>query len=386
MTGTSLDAIDIAACRFGEASDGDLPPGIELIAFHSAQWPSKLREVLMELATSERIDMNVLARTHFLLAHEYAHAVQEILDKSGLAATQIRAIGLHGQTIRHLPTPAPVADGLEAVGATLQLGSGSALAAISGIDVVSDFRSADVALGGQGAPLVPMFDYWFLRSKTANRLIVNIGGIANVTWLPVNALPDEVIAFDSGSGNMLLDSIARRYFGLTYDSDGALAREGKIDGELLAEFLSHPYFAMHPPKSTGRELFSERFLAVVHEKIADGTLNAKDALATLTELTARSISMSTEWTNAKSQPIEITVSGGGALNKYLMERLEANAHFASVASSEIYGIPVSAKEAIAFAFFAKAFVEEIQIHLPTTTGASHRATLGSISRALQQQS
>jgi anhydro-N-acetylmuramic acid kinase len=385
MTGTSLDAIDIAACRFGEASEGGLPPGIELIAFHSAQWHPQIRELLMELATSQLVDMNKLTRTHFLLAHEYAKVVEEILDKSKLSSNQIRAIGLHGQTVRHLPTPAPATDGLMPVGATLQLGSGSALAAISGIDVVSDFRSADVALGGQGAPLVPMFDYWFLRSKVINRLIVNIGGIANVTWLPNNALPDDVIAFDSGPGNMLLDSIARRYFNMPFDLNGALARDGKIDDELLAELLSHPYFSMQPPKSTGRELFSEEFLSVIHKRIADGTLSTKDALATLTELTARSISMSIEWTNGKNQPLEIIVSGGGAMNKYLIERLEANAPFARVASSELYGIPVNAKEAIAFAFFAKAFVEDIAIHLPSTTGAIRKATLGSMSCALQQR-
>ena len=383
MTGTSLDAIDVAAGRFGEPSDDDLSSGIELIAFHSTQWPSALREVLMQLATSERVDMNLLARTHFLLAREYASAVREILDKSGLSANDIRAIGLHGQTVRHLPTPVQAADGLESVGATLQLGSGSALAAISGIDVVSDFRSADVALGGQGAPLVPMFDYFFLRSKNVARLIVNIGGIANVTWLERNASPNNVIAFDSGPGNMLLDSVARHYFDLPFDFNGSLAREGKIDEGLLAELLSHPYFALRPPKSTGRELFSEQFLAVTHEKIANGIISRKDALATLAELTARSIAMSVNWTNGKNQPLEMIVSGGGAMNKYLMERIEANAPNARIASSELFSIPVNAKEAIAFAFFAKAFVEEIPVHLPATTGASRATVLGSMSRGVK---
>ena len=317
MTGTSLDAIDIAACRFYQQSTGERWSGIELIAFHSIEWPAPLREILMEIATSDRVEMDLLARTHFLLAHEYARAVREILEKSKLSANEIRAIGLHGQTVRHLPTPASVGEGLTAVGATLQLGSGSALAALSGIDVVSDFRSADIALGGQGAPLVPMFDYWFLRSERINRLIVNIGGIANVTWLKANSSADEVIAFDSGPGNMLLDALTRKYFNMPFDLEGKIARVGKIDEGLLEEFLSHPYFGMQPPKSTGRELFSEKYIAVVHEKISDGKLRAEDAVATLTELTAMTISMSFELINGKKSPSEMIVSGGGAIGPRL---------------------------------------------------------------------
>lgn len=378
MSGTSLDGIDVAICGFANTE-------ITLAGFYSAEWPAPLREVLMELATAERVNMDVLTQTHFQLAEEYAKAAEAALRESGIPASSIRAIGLHGQTVRHLPSsPMP---------ATLQLGSGAALAAISGIDVVSDFRSADIALGGQGAPLVPMFDYHFLRSDSTmddrsskddrpstNRLIVNIGGIANVTWLPKNARELDVIAFDSGPGNMLLDSIAKRYFNIPFDRNGELARAGRIDESLLAELLAHPYFKPPPPKSTGRELFSENFLKDLDRKISESRLSTKDALATLTELTARSIAGSLDFVNAKSHPVEMIVSGGGAFNEYLMERIASNAPKALVITSDAYNIPAKAKEAIAFAFFAKAFIENIAIHLPATTGARRKAVLGSLSK------
>ena len=366
MSGTSLDGIDVAACRFAEKQ-------IELLAFHSVDWKMGLREQLMEFATAERIEMDDLVRAHFELAREYADAVKTTLRETGISPTSIRAIGLHGQTVRHLPSPP--------IPATFQLGSGAALAAISGIDVVSDFRSADIALGGQGAPLVPMFDRYFLQNDTTDRLIVNIGGIANVTWLPARAKDTDVIAFDCGPGNMLLDSIAQRYFGKPFDANGDIARSGKIDRDVLDEFLSNPYFKTLPPKSTGRELFSESFLGNLNRKIAAGKLFPQDTLASLTELTAITILRSFDFLKRKTQEAEIIVSGGGAFNTFLLERMNTNAlPHTSIHSSDAFGIPPKAKEAIAFAFFAHAFVESIPIHLPSTTGASRRTTLGTLSK------
>jgi anhydro-N-acetylmuramic acid kinase len=361
MSGTSLDAIDVAACRF----EGQK---IELLGFHSQPWPEKLRATLFELATAAHVSMDMLVQTHFDLATEYAAAVREAVKVCNLAHQDIRAIGLHGQTVRHLPPKA-----------TLQLGSGAALAALTRIDVVSDFRSADIALGGQGAPLVPMFDNYFLRSEDSSRLVVNIGGIANVTWIPKSAAADDVVAFDTGPGNMMIDALAQKYFRVPFDRDGELARSGTIDEVLLEELLSNPYFKLPPPKSTGRELFGENFLRRVYERIEQNLLQPKDAIATVTELTTRSIAQCFNFVHA-APPIEIIVSGGGARNTYLMERLRASITNARVASSDVFGIPSNAKESIAFAFFAKAFVERIAIHLPQTTGAAHRTALGSLSR------
>jgi anhydro-N-acetylmuramic acid kinase len=372
MSGTSLDGIDVAACRF----EGKR---IELVAFHSVEWEPSLRARILEFATAERIEMSDLVRAHFELAGEYAKAVETTLHNANIAPSHVRAIGLHGQTIRHLP--------FASIPSTFQLGSGAALAAMTGIDVVSDFRAADIALGGQGAPLVPMFDYYFLQSDSIDRLIVNIGGIANVTWLPcmiahaAKTKDNDVIAFDCGPGNMLLDFITRRYFGKPFDEHGDIARTGKIDRALLDEFLSNPYFTTAPPKSTGRELFSEKFLDGLNKKIADGKLLPQDALATLTELTALSIMRSFYFLETKTNEIEIIVSGGGAFNTFLLERMKAHAsQHASISSSDAFGIPAKAKEAIAFAFFAHAFMEAIPIHLPKTTGASWQTTLGSLSR------
>ncbi|HWF44676.1 MAG TPA: anhydro-N-acetylmuramic acid kinase, partial [Candidatus Kapabacteria bacterium] len=237
MTGTSLDAIDVAACRFSLDSMRKRPESehaeVEVIEFSSSPWPKPMREILMTLATATDVSMDLLARTHFALAEYYANAVRDCLASAKLTYKDIRAIGLHGQTIRHLPHPTAIAE-IPDIRATFQLGSGSALAARSQIDVVSDFRSADVALGGQGAPLVPMFDYAFLRSKTTNRLIVNIGGISNVTWIPHSAAHQDVLAFDCGPGNMLMDAVTRKYFGEPFDRKGDRARSGIIDKALLA--------------------------------------------------------------------------------------------------------------------------------------------------------
>ncbi len=377
MTGTSLDAIDLAVCRFEGIR-------VELLRFQSTPWTAAVREKLFNLATSDFVRMDDVARLHFVLAREYARAVNETLQAGKIDAGDIRAIGLHGQTVRHLP--------LE--GATLQLGSGTALAVLTGIDVVSDFRGADVALGGQGAPLMPMFDYAFLKSETSDRATLNVGGIANITWLPKSAREDEVVAFDTGPGNMLLDLVCQKYFHEPFDQDGLRARSGSISGVFLSEMLGHSYFALAPPKTTGRELFGAPFIAPMLEAVDRGELRAEDALATLTELTARSIAESFRFTSSRgpvnepsstvgdrSSTFELIMSGGGTRNTFLVERIKTNAPNANVISSDVFGIPVSAKEAIAFAFFAKAFLEEIPIHLPRTTGARTRATLGSLAKA-----
>jgi anhydro-N-acetylmuramic acid kinase len=202
-----------------------------------------------------------------------------------------------------------------------------------------------------------------------------------VTWLPAHAKDTDVIAFDCGPGNMLLDSITRRYFGKSFDNNGNIARSGKIDFNILDESLSNPYFKTSPPKSTGRELFSESFLGNIHEKIATGKLLPENALVSLTELTAISILRSFDFLKRKAQEAEIIVSGGGAFNTFLLERMNANAlEHMIIQSSDTFGIPPKAKEAIAFAFFAYAFVESIPIHLPSTTGATRRTTLGTLSK------
>ncbi len=360
MSGTSLDGIDVALCRF------PCPGKVEMLYHKTYDWPIELRNRLSVLVSAQEFSVDELTSLNFDLAHAYAAAVEQLLEDSGTARKDVCAIGLHGQTIRHLPGSA-----------TWQLGSGTALAALTYIDTVHDFRSADVALGGQGAPLVPMFDLIFLHSAEKDRLVTNIGGITNVTYVPRTGDAAKVIAYDTGPGNMIIDALAQRWFNRPYDSNGDIARSGKIDEEILQSFLSHPYFVLDPPKSTGRELinsdFLPRFSAFLNRFLPE------DLLATATELTARTLSTAA---NNVGTSVELVLSGGGAKNEFLVERINALLHpGSSVVLSHELGIDAQAKESIAFAFFAKARIEEQLIHLPKTTGASRQILLGSVAKA-----
>lgn len=367
MSGTSLDGIDVVIARF----DG----GVECISHHATDFAPEFRSLLYECATARRIDIDTLVRAHFVLARVYAEGVQAALAAADLSSTDIRAIGAHGQTIRHLPIPMAATADTPAVGATFQLGSGAALAALSGIDVVSDFRSADVALGGQGAPLVPMFDTVFLQDDHRDRVALNIGGIANVTILPARSSGKEIVAFDSGPGNMIIDELMRRFFDKPYDEDGNVAASGTLNEELLTRMMLDDYFAAPAPKSTGRELFGGKFLAQFTNAVENVKISAVDAVTTATELTARSTAFALTGCQA-----DIYVSGGGAKNLFLLERLRVLIPGCTVTTSADLGILPEAKEGVAFAFFAKAFLDEIPIHLPKTTGASRTQILGSLAR------
>jgi len=363
MTGTSMDAIDVVIARFDEVP--------EVIIETSTPLHPVLRKILMDLATKEEMNIDLFVQTHFDLAKEYSKAVALAITKAGLKKSDISAIGLHGQTIRHLPKE----------GATFQLGSGAALAAMSGIDVVSDFRSADIALGGEGAPLIPMFDYRFLRSNDRNRILLNIGGIANLTFIPADAFEDDVMAFDTGPGNMIIDNLAQEFFNIPFDENGSFAAEGDIDEELLEQLLRNQYFKKAPPKSAGREDFGEKILSIFREKILPGKLFPDDALTTATEFTARSIAQAISFLPINdSYPTEIIASGGGVKNLFLCNRIKTLLPKTEFQISDEIEIPSQAKEALAFAWFAKAFLEDEYIHLPKTTGASRKVILGSLSK------
>jgi anhydro-N-acetylmuramic acid kinase len=359
MSGTSLDGIDVALCRFAG------PGKVDLLIHRTYDWPRELRERLAVLVGAGMFSVDELTTLNFDLARAYGAATEQLLEESKIARSNVRAIGLHGQTIRHLPASL----------ATWQLGSGSALAALTQIDVVHDFRSADVALGGQGAPLVPMFDLLFLHSPVQDRLVTNIGGITNVTYIPRSGKPDEVIAYDTGPGNMIIDALAQQLFGRPYDNDGELAKSGTIDEVLLSELLAHPYFLQAPPKSTGRELMQADFIS---RFVMKSELSPKDAIATGTELTARTLA---DAANKLPSTVELVLSGGGAKNGFLVERIQNQLREgSSVVLSHKLGIDEQAKESIAFAFFAKARIDKQLIHLPKTTGASRAILLGSVAR------
>ncbi len=370
MTGTSLDGIDCVVAAF------EARPVV--VASHTYPIPSEIREELLSFATEQKVDLEQLVRMHFVLAQLYSIAVSECLSMANIPPETIKAIGVHGQTIRHLPKKIFFHADLPPVGATFQLGSGPALAALTGIDVVSDFRSADIALGGEGAPLVPMFDARFLQSREKDRVTLNIGGIANITYLP--RWEKGILAFDTGPGNMIMDALADRYFNVSYDKDGLLASQGEVDELLLSKMLEHHYFSAPPPKSTGRELFGREFFNVFVDAVESDKLPEADALRTATELTARSIAEAIRSTHPQVETLEIIASGGGARNHLLMGRLQELLPRATVVTSDTYGIASELKEALAFAYFAKAFVDQDRIHLVQTTGASRQIILGSLSR------
>lgn len=366
MSGTSLDGIDVVLCRFDE-------PRIELLAHRTFDWPTTLHRKLRELVSAEYYSIDELATLHVELSRAYADGVNQLLASNGISSTDVRAIGLHGQTIRHLPH----------LGATWQLGSGAALAAFTQIDVVHDFRSADVALGGQGAPLVPMFDLVFLSSSDRNRLVTNIGGIANVTYIPRSGIREDVTAFDTGPGNMIVDTLTQEFLGRAYDENGVVASSGTIDQALLSNLLSHRFFRQPPPKSTGRELMQHDFIPQFTDRVRSHALTIEDALATAVELTAITLVAAANNGDTKKGPnsdFDLILSGGGAKNGFLVSRIASHLPSgASIILSSDLGIDPQAKESIAFAYFAKAFIERIHIHLPHTTGASRMTVLGSLS-------
>lgn len=375
MTGTSMDAIDVVIARFT-----GFP---EIMSVYSEPLRPEVRSILLDLAVKNEVNMEQLVRMHFVLAKLYANAVHAALKIAKLQSKDIRAIGLHGQTIRHLPKSENVFEAFLATGATFQLGSGSALAALTGIDVVSDFRSGDIVLGGEGAPLVPMFDNAFIRSDETDRILLNIGGIANLTFLPVEKDENKILAFDTGPGNMILDELAQKLFGVAFDENGEIARSGKLDLTLLDKLLSDPYFPKSPPKSTGRELFGQPYISQIVNRVTDGSLTGRDAMRTALELTARSIANSIAFlpigTNNGIRT-ELIVSGGGVRNAFLFQRIAELLPELRVLPADKIGIPSQAKEALAFAWFAKAFLLDERIHLPLTTGASRKIILGSLSK------
>lgn len=353
MSGTSLDGIDAVL-----ADCGPSPP--RLIAHHHRPFPDALRDELASLCVPgpDEIERSGLAAQK--LTQEYAQAVQQLLAGAGVARDSIRAIGAHGQTIRHRPD----------LGFTVQLNAPSLLAELTGIDVIADFRSRDVAAGGHGAPLVPAFHAAAFSSE-APRAVVNLGGISNLTGLPGGAEP--VIGFDCGPGNLLLDAWTRRHFDLPFDRDGRIAASATPDPDLLALLLAEPYFDLEPPKSTGRELFS---LVWLDRLTGQRTMTPATMLATLTRLTAVVIGRAIgRWF---PQARDVVVCGGGAHNIALLDMLRLECAPRPVLSSTQLGIAAEHVEALAFAWLAHEHLNRRPGNVPSVTGARGPRLLGAL--------
>ena len=358
MSGTSLDGIDVALCSFNENSTENT--ACQTLAMHFLPYPAEIKTTLLALHTPSENELETSILVGNTLAVMTADAVKSLLTSAKMPANNITAIGFHGQTIRHRPE----------LGFTLQIGNAALLAELTGIKVVADFRSRDIAAGGQGAPLVPAFHQEVFASKTVNRAIVNIGGIANVTYLGKNG---TVLGFDSGPGNMLLDSWTKLKTGSDYDKNGQLAGTGVVLQTLLSGMLAEPYFALPPPKSTGRDLFNDHWLKQ-HQLYPH--LRPQDVARTLVALTTHTIH------DAIAQDCddveEVYVCGGGAHNTLLMSDLKNMMNGRLLATTDDLGVGVDWVEAAAFAWLAKQTLENKPSNLPAVTAAKGLRVLGAI--------
>ncbi|MDT9002184.1 anhydro-N-acetylmuramic acid kinase [Paucibacter sp. APW11] len=355
MSGTSLDGVDGVIARFPEAG------GIEVIAHQHQPFPAELRAELLALNSSGADELRRAALAGNALARSYAALIERLRAEAPQA--DIRAIGAHGQTVRHQPGSG------DGIGFTCQLLNGALLAELSCIDVVCDLRSRDVAAGGQGAPLVPAFHQAVFAQPERAVAVLNIGGISNVSLLG-----ESVSGFDCGPGNCLMDHWVQRHLGHQFDADGAWARQGQVLPELLQTLLGEPFFSQAPPRSTGRDLFNPAWLQARLERHA--AASAVDVQATLLALTAHGIAGSLQqqgWSHG-----ELLVCGGGAFNGALLDALQALLPGMQLMSSGLRGLPPMQVEAAAFAWLAERFIRRLPGNLPAVTGAAGTRLLGAL--------
>jgi anhydro-N-acetylmuramic acid kinase len=415
MSGTSADGIDVALVRMQDAeADTDAGaktgggksrsakprqkkttpnPRMEFLGHAEFPYPADVRRRILLSMNSPRASVADLARLNFLLGELYAEAVIAAQKKLRLKA---ELVGCHGQTLYHQGVVAPFLGKQLAV--TWQTGEGAVVATRSGLPVISDFRTADMAAGGKGAPLVPYLDYLLYRNAKIGRIALNLGGIANLTAVPAGALLNKIVAFDTGPGNMLIDALAEQLFGQPCDRDGLIAASGRVIEPALEHFLNDGFFREQPPKTAGREQFGREFAreflhacrplraAKAGGKAASPSapvaVEKRDVIATATALTARSVAKAIErFVLPKGNFSELIISGGGARNPTLVSSLgkEVGRVELHLRSSDEFGIPSSAKEAVAFAVMAYETWNRRPSNVPSATGAEHAVVLGKIS-------
>lgn len=371
MSGTSADAIDAALIEVVNPEAAH--PGVRLVHAIYEPLDDAVRGTIFQ-AFSPEAPVMLVGKLNRILGEKFGQAANRVIEESGVNREAVRVIGSHGQSIAHYPEGP--------LGFTWQIGDPAVIAARTGIDVVSHFRSMDVALGGEGAPLVPYFDWALLKDDREDRVVLNIGGIANVTWIPSGAPKEAILGFDTGPGNMVLDGAASLLSGgeLTYDRNGDWARQGRLQEDLLRRLLSHPYFSRPVPKSTGREQFGMPYVGDIIETCRAASVEDQDIMRTLTVFVAQSIAAGIH--QVASRPIALVASGGGVKNSLLMSEL---AHRLDLIrgweTSGAYGIPEDAKEAMAFAYLAFQLVEGRPTSIPSVTGATRPHLQGSVTPA-----
>jgi anhydro-N-acetylmuramic acid kinase len=410
MSGTSADGINVALVNVRGAG---FDTHFELLAHHEYPYPRPVRRAVLDAMNAGRANMADLARLNFLLGELYAAAVLATQKKAGM---KVEIVGCHGQTLYHQGEVSPYLG--KKIAATWQAGEGAITAARVGAPVISDFRPADMAAGGKGAPLVPFLDYLVYRDVQVGRIVQNLGGIANLTAIPAGASPEDVVAFDTGPGNMVVDAVMERLYGKPYDRDGRIAAKGRLLGAVLKVLLQHSFLRRKPPKTAGREEFGWEFVAEFLRRC--GRARKEDVVATATALTARSIGEAVKRSvfspsvkrsvfspsgakahvettsngtaevvpSRKQRGAEATfsdyiVSGGGAKNRTLIAMLrgEVGPLGLTLRFSDEFGVPSSAKEAVAFALLAYETWHRRPSNIPSATGARGPAILGKISYA-----
>ncbi|MGC1423321.1 MAG: anhydro-N-acetylmuramic acid kinase [Terracidiphilus sp.] len=375
MSGTSADGIDVALVRIAPVKT---QPRLTLLAHESFRYPAVLREAVLTAMNAKSTSTAELARLNWRLGIAYAEAVRATLERHNI---KVDLVGCHGQTLYHQAVPAAYAG--KRFACTWQAGEAALIAAEVQVPVVSNFRPADMAAGGQGAPLVPLLDHVLFADRKRGRVLQNIGGIANLTAIPAGASFDEEFAFDTGPGNMVMDALAQKLFNRGYDRNGGLAARGRVLDPVVDQMLRARYFALQPPKTAGREEFGREYAAKFLAACRRTSRKPEDALATATALTAESIARGFErfvLPKMQGMPVDYIVSGGGARNAKLMSMLMARLEpmGCAVTTSEKFGLPSEAKEAVAFALLAWMTWHQLPGNVPTATGARRPAILGQI--------
>jgi len=374
MSGTSMDGIDAALVNIEGSGAGCK---ISIPGWINKAYPDGLREKMLTAIGSDSISLSDLSQLNFLLGELFAEAVLELLQTFGFKPEDADLVGSHGQTVWHNPKAQRLFG--RNIRSTLQLAEPSVISARTGIVTVADFRTKDMAVGGEGAPLIPYFDYLFLRSDNENRAALNLGGIANITVIPAGADSGDVYAFDTGPANMLIDQAMMRLYGKGSDRNGMTAASAAPDKRLLSKLMRHPFIRKHPPKSTGREMFGAGYIEKVLSWAESLGCTPVELMSTVTEFTVASFVKNYElFIKPNHRLNRIILNGGGANNSELMRRFRSHPVLPAVETIDDYGIPSDIKEAVAFAVYANETISGNAINIPSVTGAETAVVSGKI--------
>ncbi|WP_245604765.1 anhydro-N-acetylmuramic acid kinase [Paucisalibacillus globulus] len=376
MSGTSLDGIDIAVVKISEEKE---KIELELTHFDSIPYSDEVKQEILELCDPNKAKIQMISNMNMLLGKLYGEAALRAIADASLRPEDITFISSHGQTIFHQPEEVVV--GEHHVTSTLQIGDISMIAEQTGITTVGDFRTRDMAVGGQGAPLVPYADYLLFRDKETGRVLVNIGGISNLTILPPDGDENQVKAYDTGPGNMIMDYFAKRIANgkLTYDKDGELAASGKVIHDWLEDLLNEPYYALASPKSTGRELFGEEYANKLWNTADKLSISYSDRMATVTKLTAVTLTDQIKLHLESAQIREVFISGGGCYNPTLMKEIKSGLPLGvKLRKFDEIGMPADAKEAMVFALLGYQYLNKRTNNFPPATGAKRKVMMGKV--------